>query len=253
MSNLDYTYKLNKDISVWIYGDIFEYSFKNKTKTLDMLDLVDLALQKIHKIIWINWSEWSSKIKTINSKDISEQAKLLEWWIDWLIIRDLNKFNKKISIVLWVADCWAISFTNEKWDIIWLIHAWYNWAAWDIIWNIFKELTDIKDFSKYKFYIWPMMWENFELDEKFYKQLFKDLFCKYNFNYNNYIYKKYIKDWENKIHLNLRKIILDVFIKNWIYKNQIEFSEIVTNSKENKWPSFRENRTNKRIWVFLEN
>lgn len=251
MSVLDYTYKLKENVLVWVNWDIFEHSFRNETKTLDMLDLVDIALTKVHKVIWINWSQWTWNIKTIDSSEILEQAKLLPWGIDWLIIRNLENFNKNISIILWVADCWAISFSDKTWDTIWLIHAWYSWVWDNIIGNIFKQLEDVKDFSEYSFYIWPMMGKNFELEKKFYFKIFHKLFDKWNsywLNPDDY----FEETSEQKGNLNLRKMILDIFIKHWIKKEQVVFSEIETNSPDNPWPSYRLNRTDKRIWIFLD-
>ncbi len=254
MKKLDYNYNFWNNIKVGVNWDIFEYSFANKTQTLDMLDLVNFALQKVNKVIWINWSQHSNIIKTIDTNDFPKDSPiLLEWWIDWLIIKSLNSTKEKISIILWVADCWAINFTDKTWNNIGLVHAWYVWTAKWIVWNIFKQLENINNFSEYKFYIAPMAWKNFELNKDFFEKLYKNLFNEYNFKFKDYIFKEYKKDWIKKIHINLRKIINDILIHHWVKQENIVFSEIETNSKNNPWPSYRLNKTNKRIWVFLEN
>lgn len=243
--SLDYKYDLSKNIKVKIF-----WSKEDIIKS-NLNQIIEKSKNNNNIVIWIDAKLWTENIKLIELKKNSE-SKILEKWIDWVIVKWLSHSTKKISLILRVADCWWICFTDKKEDIFWLIHAWYTWTAWDIIWNIFKKLDDIKDFSWYKFYIPPMMGKNFELDKNFYKKIFKNLFERYNFKYKDYIFNEYKKDLVEKVELNLRKIILDIFIKNWIKKEQIIFSKIETNSLENNWPSYRLYRNKDRIVIFLE-
>jgi len=247
--------KLKHNFWNWIETKVdwnfFEYSFWNKEKTLDKLELIQLAKEKTAKVIWINATAHSNKVITVNAQNIKNQTRLLKAWIDWIIVTNLDKINDKIALILWVADCWAISVVSENWETIWLIHAGHKGTADDIIWNLINKLENIENWKleKYKIYIAPMAWDNFEFDEELYFQNFQNL-CD---NYKLHSWKYFIPTTNWKWNLDLKSLINDLLIKNWIKSNNIYFEPIDTNSPDNSWPSYRENRTTKRILVSLEN
>lgn len=235
---LDFDYKFSSWINVWVNWNIFEQSFWNREETLDILDLVHIANYKLRKVIWINWTAHSSDVKIINLLNHKNEVTLLDKWIDSVILTNVYDCKYKISLILWVADCAPISFSNKFWTTIWLAHAWYKWTSLDIIWNTIKELKKLwENISELEFFIWPMAWENFEFDREFYIKLFIDLSEKYEFNLDDYFYN--IDFWNNKWYLDLRWIIKYVLLKNWLKNENIIFSDIETNNPNNHWPSYR--------------
>lgn len=292
MAYLDYTHKFSSWIEVWVNWEIFEQSFWNRDITEDLLDLTHIAYQKVRKIIWIDWTwaSWNSKIFDI--KEFDKEYSLLEKWLDSVIITNLKETQEKISLILWVADCWAIAISDKSWNTIWLAHAWYAWVAKDIIWNTIENLCKINsNLEEFSFYVAPMIWKKFEFEEWKYFEIFEDLAKKYKLNLREYFnpillpLSKIEKDSTPKWYLDLRKIIIRIFELNWICEKQIIFSEVETNNPNNSWPSYRlytiynsmkqkiekwekltileqelldsENSDffakDKRIWVFVEN
>lgn len=255
MKNLDYTHNFKSWISVWINWDIFEQSFWNREKTEDMLDLIDIANNKVRKVIWINWTDHSNKIRIIDWNKILEEALLLEKWIDWVIITNLNEIKDKISLILWVADCASIAISNKKGDTIWLVHAWWQWTSKDIIWNLIDSLEKIDELSNYEFYIWPMIGHNYEFSENDYFNNFQELCDKYFIHSWKYFIPTTNKNW----YLDLKDLIFDLLISREISSSNITFSWIETNSPDNLWPSYRLHTKYKNIvnqlkskWIDLD-
>jgi copper oxidase (laccase) domain-containing protein len=250
MSELEEKHLFKSWVLVSVDWNRFEQSFWNEAKTKYVLDLIDILNNKTRKIIWINGTEHSNKIVSVNAKNINNKTRLLKKLIDWVIITNLNQYKDKISLILWVADCASISFSSSDWNTMWLVHAWWRGAWKDIVWNIIEKLMQFENtLEDYEFYIWPMAWENFEFPEDQYFDKFQSLCDKYN-----------LKSWEYftpttkwKWNLDLRALINDILLVKWINHRNITFSDIETNSPDNNWPSYRENNTPKRIWVFLEN
>ena len=254
MTKLNFSHKFNSGVSVSVNWDTFKQSFWKRTKTDDIIDLINISEERNKKVIWINATWHSNNIKTINSKKINLKVNILEKNIDWVIITNLDKYKDKISIVLWVADCAPIAFSDWIGNTIWLLHAGWEWISNDIIWNLINNLKTInsENINEYNFYIWPMAWEKFEFWKKEYFKNFMSFFDKWNSYWlapDDY----FEEISEEKWYINLKSMILDIFLKNWINQKQIIFSDIETNSPNNNWPSYRENWTDKRIWIFLEN
>ena len=254
MIKLELTHEYNSWVKVLVDWYMFDESFWNKAKIDDILKLIDFSDEKNRKTIWINAKGHSNVVEIINAKNINTRVKMLNKWIDWVVIKNLDRYKDKISVILPVADCAAITFSNQKWYNIWIIHAWWEWISKDIIWNLINKLKIVNTewLDELQFYIWPMAWKWFEFWKKDYFKSFYNLFDKWNSYWlspHNYFEEISTDKW----YLNLRKMILDIFILNWIKKDQIIFSDIETNSPNNNWPSYRENWTDKRIWIFLEN
>lgn len=244
---------INHDFWNWIITKVnwnfFEYSFWNKEETLDKLELIQLAKEKAAKVIWINATAHSNKIITVNAQNIKNKTRLLKAWIDWVILTNLDQINDKVALILWVADCWAISIVSEKWDIAWLIHAGHKWTANDIIWNLINQLEKINwSIETFKVYIAPMAWKNFEFEEDLYFKNFQKICDKYWLD--SWKYFQPTTKW--KWNLDLKNMIFDILNSKIPHENII-FSEIETNSPNNSWPSYRQNKTNRRILVSLEN
>ena len=181
MSKLEFSHKFDSWILIWINWNTFEQSFWNRTKTDDILDIIDISDLRNKKVIWINATWHSNNIKTINSKKINLRVNLLEKNTDWVIITNLDKYKDKISVVLWVADCAPITFSDKEWDTIWILHAWWEGISNDIIWNLINNLKNInkENINEYSFYIWPMAWKNFEFWKKDYFKNFVHFFDKW--------------------------------------------------------------------------
>jgi len=244
---------LNHDFWNWIKTKVnwnfFEYSFWNKEETLDKLELIELSKEKAAKVIWINATAHSNKVITVNAENIKNKTRLLKAWIDWVILTNLYKINDKVALILWVADCWAISMVSKSWETIWLVHAWHKGTANDIVWNLMESLEKISwNLEEYKVYVAPMAWENFEYEEELYFKNFQKLCDKYLLN--SWDYFQPTEKW--KWNLDLKSLIFDILNTKIPHEN-IVFSEIDTNSPENSWPSYRQNKTTRRILVSLEN
>ncbi len=229
--------------------NFFEYSFWNKDKILDKLELIQLSQEKAAKVIWINATHHSNKVICVNAENIHNKTRLLRWGIDGVLIKNMDKTKDKVALILWVADCWAISIVSPNWDKIALLHAGHKGTANDIIWNLFKKLEKLEEnLNNYKVYVAPMTWKNFEYEEELYFQNFQKVCNKYWLNS-----KKYFQTTTNwKWYLDLKSLIFDILATK-INPENIAFAEIDTNSPENSWPSYRQNKTTKRILVSLEN
>lgn len=236
MTKLDYTYFFESGIKLSVNWELFEQSFWYREETKDILELYYIWEERNSKTIWINWTSHSSKVVSLNAKNLKERATLIKKGIDWVVITNVDEIKEKISLILWVADCAPIVVSDKKGSTMALVHAWYAWTGKDIIWNLIKNLekTNIS-LEDFEFYIWPMLWKNFEFSEKKYFEVFQKLCDKYWLHSWSY----FIPTEQWKWYLDLRDLILDLLIENWIKHNQIKFSKIETNSPNNPWPSFR--------------
>jgi copper oxidase (laccase) domain-containing protein len=245
--------KLEHNFWNWIITKVdwtfFEYSFWNKQETLDKLELLEIANEKKSKVIWINATAHSNKVIQVDGLNIHNKTRLLKAWIDWVLVTNIDKIKDKIALILWVADCWAISIVSESWDKIALLHAWHKWTSQDIIWNLFEKLENLwEDLTKYKVYVAPMAWDNFEYEEELYFKNFQKLCDKYRL----YSWKYFSPTKKWKWNLDLKNLIFDILTTK-IPTENIVFSEIDTNSPNNSWPSYRQTKTTRRILVSLEN
>lgn len=247
--SLKLEYNFQNWINTKVDWNFFEYSFWNKEETLDKLELLQLSEKNKSKVIWINATKHSNKVITVDAKNIKNKTRLLKEWIDWVIVTNIEETKDKISLILWVADCAAISIVSQSWNTMWLIHAWHKWTSNDIIWNLINQIGNIEDWKleEYEIYIAPMAWDNFEFDENLYFQNFQTL-CD---NYKLHSWKYFIPTSNWKWNLDLKSLINDLLIKNWISSKNIYFEPIDTNSTDNNWPSYRQTWTTKRILVSL--
>jgi copper oxidase (laccase) domain-containing protein len=243
--------KLEYDFWNWIETkvdwDYFEYSFWNKEEALDKLELQELSKENNAKVIWINATAHSNKVIQVNALNIHNKTRLLKAWIDWVLVTNIDQIKDKIALILWVADCWAISMVSESWDKIALLHAWHKGTSQDIIWNLFEKLENLwEDLAKYSVYVAPMAWDNFEYEEELYFKNFQKLCDTYGLN--SWDFFKPTTKW--KWYLDLKNLIYNILTTK-IPAENIVFSEIDTNSPDNSWPSYRLDKTTKRILVML--
>lgn len=230
MTNLHLKYKFNSWILVTVDWEIFK-KFDLQDRKISLQYLSDIS-EKI--FIWINWRAHSINIEVFDAKNKNTSIVLQEW-TDWVILNNIKESNKYFSIALFIADCAAVSFSNKKWDIIWVVHSGWKWTSSWILWKLITSLQEIDDIQNFDFYILPMAWSNFEFSKKDYYHYFDDLSKKYNFDLERY----FMEITDEKWYLDLRWIMQEVFSKHWLSKEKIHFSEIETNSESNNWPSYR--------------
>jgi copper oxidase (laccase) domain-containing protein len=91
-----------------------------------------------------------------------------------------------------------------------------------------------------------MAWDNFEYEEELYFKNFQKLCDTYWLN--SWKFFKPTTKW--KWYLDLKNLIYNILTTK-IPAGNIVFSEIDTNSPDNSWPSYRLDKTTKRILVML--
>jgi len=238
----------NPDISVHVVPLFLPHSAWEREKTIEIL--TKLQKEETRKIICIDWTAATSNIKIITDNNFDEASILLPKWIDWVIFNT----SEKAKLILPVADCAPIVAYHKTWDICGSFHAGYKWVAWEnasdlgIITNMIEELKNVSNsdnLDDFEFYIWPMIWREFELPKSYVEPMFSRIFKEYNLNPNKYFLKH--KTDNTKIYLHLRLLIRDILERLWKkirlkthLKNEWSFFDNwITDKWNSEYPSHR--------------
>lgn len=240
-----------------IEAEHFANPFSQRVETRKLLNKYSQQIGSA--LVAIDGTKFSSNVLNIDasSYDIWD-LDFLEQGIDWVIMTWLNDIDKNryesknaVWIILWVADCAPIVWSNDDWSVMFNIHWWYKWVLWNweesnpgIIYSLISQLESqwINPNHISKIHLWPMAWNNFELPLDYYESLIRYISKEYKiidfkeyFTLNWSINEKNQKLW----HLNL-KWLVDVLLRyHWVSMYNIEDSWISTTDKNNNWPSYR--------------
>jgi len=198
-------------------------------------------ISELGNLILIDWWEHSSNIEAKTAWEINNSFEVIWPWKDWLIITNIN--SEDIILIVPLADCWWIWFKHKSGSSLWMIHAWYKWVCWDIIWNFIEQIQQIDILENFLFYMAPMVGKNYEFSKKDYQKRFKSILEKYNLDPEKYFESIDQNTW----YLHLKNIILDILKKNWIKVSQIKISHPATNNPKNNYASHRLHTLAKRI------
>jgi copper oxidase (laccase) domain-containing protein len=233
--------KLEWVVDVCMESWDFPFPFSEAEKTLDKLLFIKWKIQA-DSLIAIRWSKHTTNIDIYNAAHLKEEILFLDPGIDGVIVTDLNKIKKKISIILWTADCAPMLWVTRWWNTMLNLHGGYKGILWledNLIWIIWQLVTRLKELQlepeDISLFIGPMAWAQFELPRDYFENISEDFFVKHE----TLDYENYFKENENKWkwYFDLKNLILDT-LYYYGFKH-IDSSQIETNNENNTWYSHR--------------
>lgn len=224
----------------------FPHSFsKDRDNTLCILQRIQIK-EKIDTLIAIDGKEFTTNVEIYDAQKLKEWVIFLEAWIDGVIVHNIHNIEKKIAIILWIADCGGVVGATSDGNSMFNIHAGYKGVFWwegnsGIIAECIKKMAGLGiDISEIATFLAPMAWNDFELPKAFVEKISSHFFTQYSQEkLMNFFQENENRDengWE-KWNLDLRKLMYALLKYHWII-HMTWFEENTTNP-ENDWSSFR--------------